>query len=51
MFWELFLGLEKRGRLVSEENIRKAFGVEAIIGEVEASGITVKNVVPVGITK
>ena len=37
--------------VVSEENIRKAFGVEAIIGEVEASGITVKNVVPVGITK
>ena len=25
--------------------------VEALIGEVEASGITVKNVVPVGITK
>ena len=37
--------------VVTEENIRNAFGVDAIIGEVETSGITVKSVVPVGITK
>ena len=37
--------------VVTEENIRNAFGVDAIIGEVETSGIAVKSVVPVGITK
>lgn len=38
-------------KVVTEENIRNAFGVDAIIGEVEASGIAVKSVIPVGITK
>ena len=37
--------------VVTEENIRNAFGVDAIIGEVETSGISVKSVVPVGISK
>lgn len=37
--------------VVTEENIRNAFGVDAIIGEVENSGIAVKSVVPVSITK
>lgn len=35
--------------VVTEENIRKAFGVDAIIGEIEVSGTVVKNVVPVSI--
>ena len=35
--------------VVTEENIRKAFGVDAIIGEVETPGNLLKNVVPVQI--
>ncbi len=35
--------------VVTEENIRKAFGVDAIIGEIETSGNLLKNVVPVNI--
>lgn len=33
--------------VVTEENIQKAFGVEAIVSQVEVSGNVVKNVVPV----
>lgn len=36
---------------VTEENIRRVFGVDALIGEVETARNTVKNVVPVGITE
>lgn len=36
--------------VVTEENIRHAFGVEALIGEVETRQNTMKNVVAVGIT-
>ena len=35
--------------IVTEENIRKAFGVDAVIGEVETSTNVMKNVVPVGL--
>ena len=35
--------------VVTEENIRKAFGVDAIIGEVETPGNLLKNVVPIQI--
>ena len=37
--------------VVTEENIRKAFGVDAIIGEIETPGNLLKNVVPVNIVK
>ena len=36
--------------VVTEDNIRKAFGVEALIGEVETPQNIMKNVVAVGIT-
>ncbi len=36
--------------VVTEENIRKAFGVEAIIGEIETQGNILKNVLPINIT-
>ncbi|MBR5228702.1 MAG: ATP-binding cassette domain-containing protein [Firmicutes bacterium] len=36
--------------VVTEENIRNAFGVEAIIGEIETPGNILKNVVPLNIT-
>ena len=36
--------------VVTEENIRRAFGVEALIGEVETRHNIMKNVVAVGIT-
>lgn len=36
--------------VVTVENIRNAFGVDAIIGEIEAQGNRLKNVVPVKIT-
>ena len=35
--------------VVTEENIRKAFGVDAIIGEIETPGNQLKNVVPLNI--
>lgn len=35
--------------VVTEENIRKAFGVDAVIGEIETAGGIVQNVIPVGI--
>ena len=35
--------------VVTEENIRKAFGVDALIGEVETPHTVMKNIVPVGI--
>lgn len=35
--------------VVTEENIRKAFGVDAIIGEIETPGNVLKNVVPLNI--
>lgn len=35
--------------VVTEENIRNAFGVDAVIGELERSGRKVKNVIPLGI--
>lgn len=35
--------------VVTEEHIRKAFGVEAVIGEIETPGNILKNVVPVNI--
>ena len=37
--------------VVTEDNIRKAFGVEALIGEVETPQSIMKNVVAVGITE
>ena len=37
--------------VVTEENIRKAFGVEAIIGEIETPGNILKNVIPLQIAK
>ena len=37
--------------VVTEENIRNAFGVEAIIGEIETSGNLLKNVVPLNIAE
>ena len=37
--------------VVTEENIRKAFGVEALIGEVETPQNIMKNVVAVGISE
>lgn len=37
--------------VVTEENIRKAFGVDAIIGEIETPGNLLKNVVPVNIAR
>ena len=38
-------------KIVTEENIRNAFGVDAIIGEIETPGNMLKNVVPVNITE
>ena len=38
-------------KVVTEENIRKAFGVEAVIGEIETPGNILKNVVPLNITQ
>ena len=38
-------------QVVTEENIRQAFGVDALIGEVETSRTVMKNVVPVGIAE
>lgn len=35
--------------VVTEENIRKAFGVDAVIGEIETQGCVLKNVVPLKI--
>lgn len=35
--------------VVTEENIRKAFGVEAVIGEIETSGNILQNVIPLKI--
>lgn len=35
--------------VVTEENIRRAFGVDALIGEVETPHTVMKNIVPVGI--
>lgn len=35
--------------VVTEENIRKAFGVDAVIGEIETPGNVVKTVVPIHI--
>ena len=35
--------------VVTKENIRKAFGVDAVIGEIETPGNMLKNVVPVNI--
>jgi len=37
--------------VVTEENIRNAFGVDAIIGEIETPGNMLKNVVPVHIAE
>lgn len=37
--------------VVTEENIRKAFGVDAIIGEIETPGNLLKNVVPLNIAQ
>ena len=37
--------------VVTEENIRKAFGVDAIIGEIETPGNLLKNVVPLNIAE
>ena len=53
------LMLSKEGRslfgdttsVVTEDNIRRAFGVEALIGEVETPQSIMKNVVAVGITE
>ncbi len=36
--------------VVTEENIRKAFGVDAVIGEIETPGNMLKNVIPINIT-
>ena len=38
-------------QVVTEENIRRAFGVDAMIGEVETPHTVMKNIVPVGIAK
>ena len=35
--------------VVTEENIRKAFGVDAVIGEVETAGNILQNVIPLNI--
>lgn len=35
--------------VVTEENIRKSFGVDAIIGEIETQGNIIKNVIPLRI--
>lgn len=35
--------------VVTEDNIRKAFGVEAVIGEVETAGNILQNVIPLNI--
>ena len=35
--------------VVTEENIRSAFGVDAVIGEIETPGNTLKNVIPLSI--
>ncbi len=35
--------------VVTEENIRKAFGVEAVIGEIETAGNILQNVIPLQI--
>jgi len=37
--------------VVTEDNIRKAFGVEAVIGEIETDANVMRNVVPVGIAR
>jgi len=37
--------------VVTEENIRNAFGVDAIIGEIETPGNLLKNVVPLNIAR
>lgn len=37
--------------VVTEENIRKAFGVDAVIGEIETPGNLLKNVVPLNIAQ
>ncbi len=37
--------------VVTEENIRNAFGVDAVIGEIETPGNLLKNVVPINIVE
>lgn len=37
--------------VVTEDNIRKAFGVEAVIGEIETAGNILQNVIPLQIAK
>ena len=37
--------------VVTEENIRRAFGVDAVIGEIETPGNVLKNVVPINIVE
>lgn len=46
--WSLF---GETTNVVTEDNIRKAFGVEALIGEVETPQNIMKNVVAVGISE
>ena len=38
-------------RVVTEDNIRAAFGVEAVIGEIETPGNVLRNVVPLSIAR
>lgn len=38
-------------KVVTEENIRKAFGVDAVIGEIETPGNILKNVVPLNVSR
>jgi len=37
------------GKIVSQENIETGFGVKAVIGNIEAQGRTIRDVVPLGI--
>lgn len=38
------------GSVVTEENIEKAFGVKAVIGEIETPGSVLRNIVPLRVT-
>lgn len=38
-------------KVVTEENIEKAFGVKAAIGEIETDGNMIKNVIPISVSK
>ena len=41
----------KTKEVVTEKNIRKAFGVNAVIGEIETAGGMIQSVIPVGIAE